>query len=180
MRFLLVFFVLLGPGVPWALAQNHLIMPGSSVALPSSSMRSYALRLAPGQDVRQQLQAFVQANQLKAATIVTGVGSLTTARLRLANQEGPTEYRGHFEVVSLVGTLSVNGSHLHLAISDSTGRTIGGHLVDGNLVYTTMEIVIGVLEDLDFRRELDPASTYNELVVYPNERHVKKKRLAKP
>jgi predicted DNA-binding protein with PD1-like motif len=74
----------------------------------------------------------------------------------------------------------VNGSHLHLAISDSTGRTIGGHLVDGNLVYTTMEIVIGVLEDLDFRRELDPASTYNELVVYPNERHVKKKRLAKP
>lgn len=89
-------------------------------------MRVYALRLTPGQDVRQQLQAFVQAHQIKAATMLTGVGSLTTVRLRLANQEEPTEYGGHFEVVSLVGTLSVNGSHLHLAVADPTGRTLGG------------------------------------------------------
>ncbi|QNP54079.1 DNA-binding protein [Hymenobacter qilianensis] len=132
-------------------------------------MRTYALRLAPGQDLRQQLQAFAQAYQIKAATIITGVGSLTTVRLRLANQPGSTEYKGHFEVVSLVGTLSVNGSHLHLAVADSAGQTIGGHLVDGNLVYTTMELVIGVLEELDFRRETDPVSTYQELVVYPAE-----------
>lgn len=137
-------------------------------------MRTYALRLSPGQDVRQQLQAFVQAHQVKAAAIVTGVGSLTTVRLRLANQEGATEYRGHFEVVSLVGTLSVNGSHLHLSVSDSTGRTLGGHLLDGNLVYTTMELVVGVLEELDFRRETDPVSTYQELVVYPAARKPKK------
>ena len=143
-------------------------------------MRTYALRLAPGQDVRQQLQAFAEAHQVKAGTMVTGVGSLTTVRLRLANQSGPTEYKGHFEVVSLVGTLSVNGSHLHLAVSDSTGRTIGGHLLDGNLVYTTMELVIGVLEEIDFRRETDPVSTYQELVVYPAERKGKKVKPVKP
>lgn len=151
----------------------------SAARQPSSSMRTYALRLAPGQDVRQQLQAFVEAHQVKAATILTGVGSLTTVRLRLANQEGATEYGGHFEVVSLVGTLSVNGSHLHLAVSDSTGRTLGGHLVDGNLVYTTMEIVLGVLEELDFRRETDPVSTYQELVVYPAERRTTPARRGK-
>lgn len=143
-------------------------------------MRTYALRLAPGHDLRQQLQVFVQVHQVKAATIVTGVGSLTTVRLRLANQPGATEYKGHFEVVSLVGTLSVNGSHLHLAVADSTGRTIGGHLLDGNLVYTTMELVVGVLEELDFRRETDPISTYQELVVYPAEPKAKKGRPAKP
>ncbi|SMB96525.1 protein of unknown function DUF296 [Hymenobacter roseosalivarius DSM 11622] len=141
-------------------------------------MRTYVLRLTPGQDVRQQLLASVQAHQIQAATMVTGVGSLTTVRLRLANQAEATEYKGHFEVVSLVGTLSVNGSHLHLAVADSTGRTIGGHLVDGNLVYTTMELVIGVLEKLDFRREPDPVSTYQELVVYPTERKTKKTRSA--
>jgi len=130
-------------------------------------MRTYALRLRPGDDLRQQLTAFAQQHGIKAGAIVTCVGSLTTATLRLANQEGPTVYQGHFEIVSLVGTLSVNGSHLHLAVSDSTGRTLGGHLLDGNLIYTTAELVIGVLEELDFQRETDPVSTYQELSIYP-------------
>ena len=98
---------------------------------PSSVLKTYALRLRPGDDLRQQLTAFVQAHHIVAGTMLTCVGSLTVATLRLANQEGPTVYRGHFEIVSLVGTLSASGSHLHLAVSDSTGRTIGGHLLDG-------------------------------------------------
>ncbi|TGE22515.1 DNA-binding protein [Hymenobacter aquaticus] len=130
-------------------------------------MRTFALRLRPGQDLRQQLTAFTQQHQLRAAAIITCVGSLTTTTLRLANQSGPSVYKGHFEIVSLVGTLSVNGSHLHLSVADSTGRTIGGHLLDGNLIYTTAELVVGVLDEVDFRRELDPVSTYNELAVYP-------------
>ncbi len=181
MRFLFT-LLLLGLAVSEAFAQTKTAMPSTAapvVSALSSPMRTYALRLAPGQDLRQQLQAFAQAQQIKAATIVTGVGSLTSVRLRLANQPGPTEYKGHFEVVSLVGTLSINGSHLHLAVADSTGRTIGGHLLDGNLVYTTMELVVGVLEELDFRRETDPVSTYQELVVYPAERKTKKARPAK-
>lgn len=133
----------------------------------ASSMRTYALRLKPGQDVRQQLNAFVTEQQIRAGAVVTCVGSLTQATLRLANQEHPTVYRGHIEIVSLVGTLSGNGSHLHLAVADSTGRTIGGHLLDGNLVYTTAELVIGVLENLDFRREPDATFGYRELTIYP-------------
>ncbi|MCC2548383.1 DNA-binding protein [Hymenobacter sp. BT175] len=140
---------------------------GAAAPLASSPMLTYAVRLGPGQDLRQELQKLVQQQQIKAGTIVTGVGSLTTASLRLANQSGPSVYRGHFEIVSLVGTLSVNGNHLHLAIADSTGRTLGGHLLDGNIIYTTAELVVGVLPALDFRRELDPVSTYNELTIYP-------------
>lgn len=130
-------------------------------------MRVHALRLKPGDDLRQQLLGFVEQQHMKAATLVTCVGSLTTTTLRLANQEGPTVYKGHFEIVSLVGTLSINGSHLHLAVSDSTGRTIGGHLLDGNIVYTTAEIVVGEMPELDFRRETDATYGYKELSVYP-------------
>ncbi|WP_345109826.1 PPC domain-containing DNA-binding protein [Hymenobacter algoricola] len=133
----------------------------------ASPMRTYALRLRPGDDLRQQLLAFTEQHQIRAGAMVTCVGSLTTATLRLANQAGPTVYKGYFEIVSLVGTLAVGGSHLHLAVADSTGRTIGGHLLDGNIIYTTAELVVGVLEELDFRRETDPVSTYKELVVYP-------------
>ncbi|WP_426493151.1 PPC domain-containing DNA-binding protein [Hymenobacter sp. 102] len=141
-------------------------MPVSS-SLTSSSMRAYALRLRPGQDVRQELQAFAEQQQLRAACVLSAVGSLTTATLRLANQEDPTVYQGHFEVVSLVGTLSVNGSHLHLSVADSTGRTVGGHLLAGNRVYTTLEVVVGELPELDFRRETDSTYGYKELEVRP-------------
>ncbi|WP_139925721.1 PPC domain-containing DNA-binding protein [Hymenobacter sp. DG01] len=147
------------------------VMPAAAPGLaPSSSLRTYALRLKPGQDLRRELQAFAEQHQLRAAAVLTCVGSLTTAILRLANQPGPTQYQGHFEIVSLVGILSINGSHLHLSIADSTGRTLGGHLVEGNLVYTTAELVIGEMPELDFRREPDATYGYQELVVYPAER----------
>ena len=155
----LLFVLLAGP----VAAQKAPAVPAAA----TSPLKTYALRLRPGDDLRQQLTAFVQAQHIVAGTMLTCVGSLTVATLRLANQEGPTEYRGHFEIVSLVGTLSTNGSHLHLAVSDSTGRTIGGHLLDGCRVYTTAEIVLGELPALDFRRETDPAFGYKELAVYP-------------
>ena len=156
---LLLLLLLAGP----ALAQR----PATVSATPTSPLKTYALRLRPGDDLRQQLGAFVQTHNIRAGAMLTCVGSLTVATLRLANQDGPTVYRGHFEIVSLVGTLSTNGSHLHLAVADSTGRTLGGHLLDGCVVYTTAEIVLGELPALEFRRETDPAFGYKELTVYP-------------
>ena len=156
LRFL-VLMLLAGP----ALAQTLIAVP----PVPHSALKTYALRLRPGDDLRQQLITFVQAHHILAGTMLTCVGSLTVATLRLANQEGSAVCRGHFEIVSLVGTLSVNGSHLHLAVADSTGRTIGGHLLDGCRVYTTAEIVLGELPQLEFRRETDATFGYQELVV---------------
>ena len=154
-------------------------------AAQHSALKTYALRLRPGDDLRQQLTAFAQQNHMLAGTMITCVGSLTVATLRLANQEGPTVYKGHFEIVSLVGTLSTNGSHLHLAVSDSTGRTIGGHLLDGCRVYTTAEIVLGELPQLAFRREPDAMFGYQELVVRPTSAPIaspadEKRKLRKP
>jgi len=134
--------------------------------LLSSPLTAYVLRLHPGDDLRQQLAATVQTLGVQAGAVLTCVGSLTTVVLRLANHDHATTYHGYFEIVSLVGTLSVHGSHLHIAVADTTGRTVGGHLLDGSVVYTTAELVLGVLPALAFRREQDAISTYHELAVY--------------
>ncbi len=128
-------------------------------------MKTYALRLHPGQDLQPELVRFAQEHGLKAGFILTCVGSLRRAALRLANQPNTTGYQGKFEIVSLVGTLSPDGPHLHISISDSHGNTIGGHLQDGSEIYTTAEIVIGELENLHFQRPVDPETGYDELVV---------------
>ena len=100
---------------------------------------------------------------IKAGWIVTCVGSLTDVTLRYANCSAH-ELHGHFEIVSLVGTLSQRGdSHLHLCMSDSKGKCIGGHLLRGSKVFTTAEIVIGESKDLEFIRAADGATEWEEL-----------------
>jgi predicted DNA-binding protein with PD1-like motif len=56
-----------------------------------------------------------------------------------------------------------------MSVSDSTGKTIGGHLLDSNLVYTTAEIVIGEGKQLIFTREKDGSTPWEELQVKPKQ-----------
>jgi predicted DNA-binding protein with PD1-like motif len=131
------------------------------------SVKNYTLRLKPGDDVFNTIQAFVQEQQMEAGCIVSGVGSLTHAMIRLANRLNFDSYTGYFEIVSLTGLISVHGLHVHMSISDGDGMTIGGHLESGCLVYTTVELVILAFEDEIYKRELlENDSGYEELVVY--------------
>lgn len=132
-------------------------------------MHFLALRLTPQQDLKLELDRVAQEQHLEAACIITCVGSLTRAVLRLAGQSEATVYDDRFEILSLVGLLSRHGSHYHLAIADGTGQTRGGHLLPGCLVYTTAEVVLGIVPNVSFHRELDPATGYNELVIRPQD-----------
>lgn len=129
-------------------------------------MENYTFRLSPGQDLFDSIESFVKQHQIEAGCILSGVGSLTQAVLRLANRKTYNEYAGHFEIVSITGTVSMHGSHLHIAISDGDGVTIGGHLVSGCKIYTTAEIVILAFPDKVYKREFAEDSGYDELTVY--------------
>lgn len=129
-------------------------------------MRNYTFRLSPGQDLYNSIEMFVQETNIEAGCLLSGVGSLTQLTLRFANQEIHAVQTGHFEIVSMTGTLSIHGSHLHVSVSDGEGKTIGGHLVPGCSIYTTAEIVILAFDDLVYKREFAQDSGYEELVVY--------------
>lgn len=130
-------------------------------------MQNYTFRLTPGQDLFDSIQAFVMEKQVQAGCVLSGVGSLRHATLRLADRKYNAEYEGPFEIVSITGTISVHGSHLHIAISDGNGRTLGGHFESGCKIYTTAEIVIAVFNDVVYKREFAANSGYEELTVYP-------------
>jgi predicted DNA-binding protein with PD1-like motif len=131
----------------------------------SSRIKAHMLRLKPGQDLLPALREFAKERHLKAASILSAVGSLTRVTLRYANQPSGTTRDGHFEIVSLSGTLNEDSLHLHASVSDSTGTTAGGHLTGENKVYTTVELAIAEYEDYRFAREKDLAFGYDELVV---------------
>jgi hypothetical protein len=129
-------------------------------------MENYTFRLKPGHDLFDSIQAFVQERNIEAGCVISGVGSLTYATLRLANREFLTNYEGYFEIVSITGLVSIHGSHLHISISDEDGKTFGGHLDSGCKVYTTAEIVILAFDNVMYKREFAEDSGYDELVVY--------------
>ena len=130
-------------------------------------MKVIPLRLPPGADLRRALETWMGKQQEQAGCLISAVGSLSLAQLRLAGATQGTAIHGELEILSLSGTLSPDGAHLHLAIADSSGAVIGGHLGAGSLVRTTAELVIGLLPEWRFSRELDPATGYPELRISP-------------
>jgi uncharacterized protein len=131
----------------------------------AGNLTTYAFRLKPGDDLKQGIQEMVLAKGITAGWIMTCVGSLTDYHLRFANQPQGSKGSGHFEIVSLVGTLSINGSHLHASISDGSGVIIGGHLLEGCRVYTTAEIVVAATDEYIFTREHDNLTGFQELKI---------------
>lgn len=136
-----------------------------TTAMKNDTVSTYAFRLKPGEDLKEGIEKEVKANNIHAGWIASCAGSLTDYMLRFANQPEGNSGSGHFEIVSLAGTVSTNGSHIHLSISDSTGKTIGGHLMPGCKIYTTAEIVIQATDKYEFTREQDGTTPWEELQV---------------
>ena len=130
-------------------------------------MEAHALRLNPGDDLRAALDAALEQRGAEAAFVVSGIGSLRSARIRYAGAETASALEGDLEILTLSGTLSPDGSHLHIGVSDSTGQIRGGHVAPGCTVRTTAEILVAWLPDWRFAREHDPATGYPELVPRP-------------
>lgn len=124
-----------------------------------------ALRLRPGDDLKQALAALVAGEEIQAGYILTCVGSLGRLALRLAGAKQRFEADGPFEIVSLVGTLGQGEMHVHLSASDAEGRTFGGHLINGCVIHTTAELIVAVDDAYVFAREPDPETGFAELVV---------------
>lgn len=127
-------------------------------------MKTYVIRLKPGQDLKEELKNIVVSENIKAGFILTCVGSLKKAKLRLA-EENIEKFDEKFEIVSLVGTLSQDGIHIHISLADKNGKVIGGHLKEDCIIHTTAEIVIGECEDCTFSRELDKNTGFKELEI---------------
>jgi len=134
-----------------------------------SSSQFYSLRLQPGAELIEQLHQFIQVNHIKAGWIASVVGSLSSVSLRYAGCEWTSLIEGKFEVIALGGTLDSQFEHLHMSVADETGRVIAGHVMSGNIVRTTLELIIGELCDVEFSRQHCVLSGYDELVITSKE-----------
>lgn len=148
--------------------------PPDPLTLPKT--HSLTLRLLPGDDVIPSLMKVVLARGLRSASIATAVGSLVQYNIRFANQNTTSIGVGHFEIVSLVGTMtSINstasptptggGWHIHISVGNEVGSTISGHLTTNSTVYTTLEVVLLYNCGVEYYRADDGTTGYDELQI---------------
>ena len=124
-------------------------------------------RLTKGMDLKKEIEKYAIDNRI-SGIVISSVGCLTSLVIRLADGESILKKDGNFEIVSITGTLSPDGVHIHISVSDEFGNTIGGHLKDGCIVNTTAEICLAIFDNIKLNRTFDKSTGYDELVVKDN------------
>lgn len=130
-------------------------------------MKQLTFRLRPGQLFKEEIEK--RTKDVGAGVLLSVVGGLENAVLRmpklLSGEHAVKDLKGSFEIVSGTGTISKDGCHIHISVSDKEGKCYGGHLKDGCVVRVTAEVVIGVFEDVVYKRIYDKDTGFDELEV---------------
>ena len=131
-------------------------------------MQPLPLKLAPGSDLRLSLEELAQRDSI-SGFVLGVVGNLTKASFQCPGQAEPTVLEGDLEVITLNGTFSPEGVHLHLSLSDGACQVWGGHLEPGTIVQKGVDLLIGVLEQREGRpaRQTAAAAPRIEIAVLP-------------
>jgi len=124
-------------------------------------MKELCLRLTKGEDLKLKLE---ELGKDKNLVVLSAVGSLTNAKLRMAKAIDYKQLDEDLEIVSLIGTVCKDGAHLHGTFSDVEGKVIGGHVCEGCIINTTCELVLGILEEYELNRKYDEKTGFNEIV----------------
>ena len=129
-------------------------------------MQPLPLKLAPGSDLRLNLEELAQRDGI-SGFVLGVVGNLTKASFQCPGQAEPTVLEGDLEVITLNGTFSPEGVHLHLSLSDGACQVWGGHLEPGTIVQKGVDLLIGVLEQREGRPTRQTAAPRIEIAVLP-------------
>lgn len=125
----------------------------------------HCFRLRRGDDLFESIQRYVDAHHIAAGVVLSAVGCLYRWEVRDASGVDIRSGTEDVEIVSLMGTVSENGSHLHASFARRDLSVFGGHLRPGCRVNTTAEIVLLALPDVTFTRAMDAQTGYDELEI---------------
>ena len=123
---------------------------------------AHILKPDHGSDLLKELQKYVLAKNINLAWL-SGVGAVSKAVIRYYDQPNKEwldlVFDKRLEVAGMWGNVSLlNGEpivHVHIVLADETGRTYGGHLADGTVVFN-MEILLTTLTGPAVIRKMDP------------------------
>lgn len=127
-------------------------------------MKIICKRLRRGDDLLQSIRELAREHHIGAGVVLSAVGCISSGVVRDAGGVTLRKIAAPCEIVSLNGTVSEARCHLHIALSKEDLSTVGGHLVEGCIINTTCELVLGILDSWRIGTEFDTETGYDELI----------------
>ena len=126
--------------------------------------RAWAGRLEKGSDLLGEVERFCVEHSVLAAW-VSAISAVQRARYAYYEQDAhryrELETDTHHEIVGFVGNISMREGrpflHAHATFGDADGKTRGGHLLPGTIVFAC-EITIREMADVALIRTHDQAT----------------------
>lgn len=109
-------------------------------------MRALPIHLDAGADLRGSLEQIAQ-EEGAFGFVLSVVGNMRQACFACPGQDSPTVLQRELEIITLQGTLSPAGVHLHLSFSDPSCQVWGGHLEHGSQVLKGADLLVGWLQE---------------------------------
>ena len=118
-------------------------------------------RLSYGCDLLEELTSVAIQNGVGLGR-VEAIGAVKTAQISFYNQTTQTyqflSLDHPLEITKLLGNISLKDGnpflHAHITLSDESGKSYGGHLAAGTIVFSC-EFLVEVLDGPLFNRSLD-------------------------
>lgn len=139
-------------------------------AVSGSMKRIITFRIKPHEDVMETMEAVCKKEGIQNGVIISAIGSLRGAQFMNPEPKpdhkagyaygDPIKLEGPIELVFASGLITHDGEgklmlHVHVTLSDVNGKGYGGHLIPGNKVLLTTEVVIGEFEGIEMLRLWD-------------------------
>ena len=141
-----------------------------TTAVGTGIKRVIALRMSPGEDVLLGVEKVCKDNNIKYGFILSGIGSLASVKffdpVVLPDKKAGYGYSepicmdGPIELLGLSGMICHDDKgeillHLHYSLADKDGNAFGGHVIEGNKVLLTCDILIGEVDGIEMGRAYD-------------------------
>ncbi|UCE13829.1 MAG: DNA-binding protein [Candidatus Heimdallarchaeota archaeon] len=157
-------------------------MEKKSISRQGKSGKVFVARIKSGNDLLRALNDLVEEHKIKAGVFLSGVGLLRKAGLRNCKSL-PKEYpitdenRSYMEITKPLEILALSGNisevegkpwvHAHVTLSYIDGeeiRVVGGHLIEGCIIFGFAEVIFLELKDIDMRKTFDEETQQIQLL----------------
>lgn len=109
-------------------------------------------RIDKGEEILEGIKKVAEKEKIKLASI-SALGAVNDFTVGVFKTEEKkyyaNDFKGNFEIVSLVGTINTMNdefySHVHMSAGNEKGEVFGGHL-NRAIVSATCEMVINIIE----------------------------------